>query len=415
MAPRQRNPSSRAIEAADALRARKPLTPPPALSTPSPPLSPVATVKPRSKPSKATASSRKKGKGKAKVAPIQAVVDKVVEEEGEEDGGGDSAESNQDMADHDEADDNEEKKGIEEVEKDLTLYCICLGFDTGEQPMIQCEYCSNWFHFGCINLNDSEAARIEAYCCDICEEMGVGQTIRKSFCMFLGGCSSFMRRTLGSRSRFFFFYPKPKRPLQRHLLLGYEVQTATGAFVRNSLYCFLISVAALRLVNLRCSRLLSTFHPVPVKIASVGVNCPKRRRLLTVPSAVRTGFRSLPYVSSLSCHNQWIVLQKALIHRSFPPIVVSFDAHEMNWKFIPYPNGYLLFLYAKKDCGVGAMDVAWRRRTWLWQVLYHWSVQLMAEEAVLGAAERAAGKVSQLWWRAAAQLLTAQVNNFPGS
>ncbi|KAL7343174.1 hypothetical protein BJY59DRAFT_345629 [Rhodotorula toruloides] len=33
-------------------------------------------------------------------------------------------------------------------QQDLTLYCVCLGYDTGEQPMIQCEHCSNW----CVRL-----------------------------------------------------------------------------------------------------------------------------------------------------------------------------------------------------------------------------------------------------------------------
>ncbi|GAA5865654.1 hypothetical protein JCM1840_003205 [Sporobolomyces johnsonii] len=63
-----------------------------------------------------------------------------------------------------------------QAEPDLTLYCVCLGYDTGEQPMIQCEHCSNWFHFGCIGLTDDSASKIEAYSCDMCEQMGVGST-----------------------------------------------------------------------------------------------------------------------------------------------------------------------------------------------------------------------------------------------
>ncbi|GAA5850433.1 hypothetical protein JCM8547_001873 [Rhodosporidiobolus lusitaniae] len=61
-------------------------------------------------------------------------------------------------------------------EQDLTLYCVCLGYDTGEQPMIQCEHCSNWFHFSCVGLNDELSAKIEAYSCDMCEQMGMGPT-----------------------------------------------------------------------------------------------------------------------------------------------------------------------------------------------------------------------------------------------
>ncbi|GAA5820104.1 hypothetical protein JCM11251_005482 [Rhodosporidiobolus azoricus] len=61
-------------------------------------------------------------------------------------------------------------------EQDLTLYCVCLGYDTGEQPMIQCEHCSNWFHFSCVGLTDEIASKIEAYSCDMCEQMGMGST-----------------------------------------------------------------------------------------------------------------------------------------------------------------------------------------------------------------------------------------------
>lgn len=32
--------------------------------------------------------------------------------------------------------------------------CVCLGYDTGEQPMIQCEHCSNW----CVSLCPTEAS-----------------------------------------------------------------------------------------------------------------------------------------------------------------------------------------------------------------------------------------------------------------
>ncbi|KAK4054468.1 Transcription factor bye1 [Microbotryomycetes sp. JL201] len=65
----------------------------------------------------------------------------------------------------------------EEQEVDTTLYCICLGPDTGEQPMIQCEACDNWFHFGCIGMDKERAKRIESYVCDVCHEMGLGTTI----------------------------------------------------------------------------------------------------------------------------------------------------------------------------------------------------------------------------------------------
>ncbi|SCV72176.1 BQ2448_4870 [Microbotryum intermedium] len=64
-------------------------------------------------------------------------------------------------------------------EPDFTLYCICLGL-AGEQPMIQCDHCSNWFHFSCVGIDDDTAAMIESYCCDICAGMGKGVTSRSS-------------------------------------------------------------------------------------------------------------------------------------------------------------------------------------------------------------------------------------------
>lgn len=119
---RVRNPSSRALAiAADALT---PAAPPR-----------IRNRKPAaSRPKKTAATKNRKGKSKA-----------ADPEEFEEQ--------------QDEMEDEEEK------EPDLTLCtfsssgsrrsgqlttgalfadCICLGFDTGEQPMIQCSSCSNW-------------------------------------------------------------------------------------------------------------------------------------------------------------------------------------------------------------------------------------------------------------------------------
>ncbi|GAA5983942.1 hypothetical protein JCM10908_005985 [Rhodotorula pacifica] len=74
--------------------------------------------------------------------------------------------------------DEPEEDEEEEQEQDMTLYCVCLGYDTGEQPMIQCEHCSNWFHFSCVGLTEGTASQIEAYSCDMCEQMGMGSTRR---------------------------------------------------------------------------------------------------------------------------------------------------------------------------------------------------------------------------------------------
>lgn len=55
------------------------------------------------------------------------------------------------------------------------LYCICLGHDD-HTPMIQCEGCENWFHFSCINLDPTEAQKIEAFYCQLCNASGNGIT-----------------------------------------------------------------------------------------------------------------------------------------------------------------------------------------------------------------------------------------------
>ncbi|GAA5874692.1 hypothetical protein JCM16303_002953 [Sporobolomyces ruberrimus] len=78
-----------------------------------------------------------------------------------------------------EAEESEEQQQDEEDEDDqpdLTLYCVCLGYDTGEQPMIQCEHCTNWFHFGCIGISEEIAGQIEGYACEMCQQMDAGTT-----------------------------------------------------------------------------------------------------------------------------------------------------------------------------------------------------------------------------------------------
>ncbi|KAA1098674.1 hypothetical protein PGTUg99_001197 [Puccinia graminis f. sp. tritici] len=63
-----------------------------------------------------------------------------------------------------------------ETEEDPdVLYCICLGHDD-HTPMIQCEGCENWFHFSCINLDPTEAQKIEAFYCQLCNASGNGIT-----------------------------------------------------------------------------------------------------------------------------------------------------------------------------------------------------------------------------------------------
>lgn len=51
------------------------------------------------------------------------------------------------------------------------------------------------FHFRCIGLDEERAALIEAYCCDICTEMGLGTT-RSKFNLAVG-CSCSRWRAVG--------------------------------------------------------------------------------------------------------------------------------------------------------------------------------------------------------------------------
>lgn len=110
-----------------------------------------------------------------------------------------SAQATEEEQDQEDADSEQQDRDGEAP--DLTLYCVCLGYDTGEQPMIQCEHCTNWsvavvftfenvvhkiedrrpclpfrFHFDCIGIDESFAAQIEGYACEMCQQMGVGTT-----------------------------------------------------------------------------------------------------------------------------------------------------------------------------------------------------------------------------------------------
>ncbi|KAI8449253.1 hypothetical protein BY996DRAFT_8409015 [Phakopsora pachyrhizi] len=70
---------------------------------------------------------------------------------------------------------NTQGSEVEEDEDENALYCICLGHDD-HTPMIQCEGCENWFHFSCIQLDATEAQKIEAFYCEVCEASGTGPT-----------------------------------------------------------------------------------------------------------------------------------------------------------------------------------------------------------------------------------------------
>jgi len=47
-------------------------------------------------------------------------------------------------------------------------YCICNGIDNGS-PMIQCDYCMEWFHYSCLNLNANSAELEEIWKCVKCK------------------------------------------------------------------------------------------------------------------------------------------------------------------------------------------------------------------------------------------------------
>lgn len=51
---------------------------------------------------------------------------------------------------------NGKMKGDEEDDPNRS-YCICKETDDGVKPMIQCDGCKDWFHFGCVGLKETEA------------------------------------------------------------------------------------------------------------------------------------------------------------------------------------------------------------------------------------------------------------------
>ncbi|BGP48332.1 Transcription factor bye1 [Rhodotorula kratochvilovae] len=168
MSRRQRKPTIRALEAAQtalALRTGAPASARGASSsvssTPRPgsPASSVASVS-------ASAAPVKRNGRAVNARGAQAVAKELARNQ---------AMQTEDDDDEDSADADEGYADLQQ-QQDMTLYCVCLGYDTGEQPMIQCEHCSNWFHFSCVSLTDDIAGKIEAYSCDMCEQMGMGAT-----------------------------------------------------------------------------------------------------------------------------------------------------------------------------------------------------------------------------------------------
>ncbi|KZT20099.1 hypothetical protein NEOLEDRAFT_1141182 [Neolentinus lepideus HHB14362 ss-1] len=59
--------------------------------------------------------------------------------------------------------------------KSKKVYCMCKGPDDGT-PMVACGECEEWYHFRCVNLDESDADDLLAYICPSCQE----QTGRRS-------------------------------------------------------------------------------------------------------------------------------------------------------------------------------------------------------------------------------------------
>lgn len=52
------------------------------------------------------------------------------------------------------------------------IYCICRKPDNGEW-MIGCDFCDDWFHGDCVNMNEEKAQLVVKFACPRCREKGV--------------------------------------------------------------------------------------------------------------------------------------------------------------------------------------------------------------------------------------------------
>ena len=48
-------------------------------------------------------------------------------------------------------------------------YCICESPYCPDLPYIQCDLCDNWFHYGCVNLEENHVSEIERFICLKCQ------------------------------------------------------------------------------------------------------------------------------------------------------------------------------------------------------------------------------------------------------
>ncbi|KAF5387320.1 hypothetical protein D9757_005755 [Collybiopsis confluens] len=72
------------------------------------------------------------------------------------------------------------------------MFCWCKQGDDGT-PMIHCTECKNWFHFSCIDLNETDAEDISVYVCSSCsEKTGLYSVSSVSLCFFFTCRTGFM-------------------------------------------------------------------------------------------------------------------------------------------------------------------------------------------------------------------------------
>jgi hypothetical protein len=49
------------------------------------------------------------------------------------------------------------------------VYCLCRRPQQGDEPMIGCDVCDEWYHFECVGLTLQDAQLIDRYVCPVCE------------------------------------------------------------------------------------------------------------------------------------------------------------------------------------------------------------------------------------------------------
>lgn len=43
-------------------------------------------------------------------------------------------------------------KEADKLREAAALYCLCARVYDPDRPMLSCDYCDGWFHFGCVGL-----------------------------------------------------------------------------------------------------------------------------------------------------------------------------------------------------------------------------------------------------------------------